>query len=230
MTLIMKTYIKYPLIFLGVLFSLWIIGRLTNTFQFYQSPTPANEPAIKSDSRFFASNLVHPKLLNFVCFYATDETSGRQLRTFRICGTEGDVLEIKNGDLFVNRKNFDDQIEVQHSYRLSRQVYEKVKNSMQIDEASVIQAGGDLVIVPMTKRLASINNLTSSRIVLSKNLEDEEIFKTFSQHWNLDNFGPIKVPAGKYFVLGDNRHNALDSRYLGFVDKSDIVATVLWKK
>ena len=36
-------------------------------------------------------------------------------------------------------------------------------------------------------------------------------------------FGPVTVPAGQYLLLGDNRDNSEDSRYLGFFPRNEIV-------
>jgi len=37
------------------------------------------------------------------------------------------------------------------------------------------------------------------------------------------NFGPVTVPAGQYMMLGDNRDNSADSRYIGFVPRNLLI-------
>jgi signal peptidase I len=40
--------------------------------------------------------------------------------------------------------------------------------------------------------------------------------------------GDLVVPPGKYFMMGDHRHNSLDSRYWGFVPRENIIGRPLF--
>jgi len=57
-----------------------------------------------------------------------------------------------------------------------------------------------------------------------------EHFVTFSESENiLSNFGPMIISVDNYFVLGDNRTNSLDSRFLGLVPREDIFGKYLFR-
>jgi signal peptidase I len=42
----------------------------------------------------------------------------------------------------------------------------------------------------------------------------------------LRDFGPVTVPVGQYFVMGDNRDDSKDSRYIGFIPRGAIAGRV----
>jgi signal peptidase I len=53
---------------------------------------------------------------------------------------------------------------------------------------------------------------------------------TFSETENiLSNYGPLVIAEDHYFVLGDNRNNSLDSRFLGVVPRNHIYGKYLFR-
>jgi signal peptidase I len=66
--------------------------------------------------------------------------------------------------------------------------------------------------------------ISGRRVIIE--VVDVQIQNKYHQAWNLDHFGPLKVPKDSFFVMGDNRHMAPDSRYTGFISSRNVVGTV----
>lgn len=75
----------------------------------------------------------------------------------------------------------------------------------------IVAVGGDVV------------ELRMGRLYVNKKLVEEP----YVQYPGLYNMGPITVPEGSVFVLGDHRTNSEDSRYFGPVSK-DLLKGKAW--
>lgn len=91
-----------------------------------------------------------------------------------------------------------------------------------------VWVNGRMLIEPYVQRIDPDNDVTSPdfewqrQFYLARSEEDRRRY-----HPQRDEWGPLLVPAGKYFVLGDNRDDSSDSRYWGFVDATAVKGRTL---
>ena len=227
---IMKKPLKIALITIGILFVIYNILGQTGVFVVYDNSTTSNEPNLKINSKTLVSNLIEPKIGDFICYKFQDELLGKHIRIHRLCGIENDTVEIKNGILYLNGENIDKETDFIHYYKLSMKEYDKIKDSDKITENSFAsRIDENKMMILLEDRFSQSNGLESKRMVEPKNKSNKFINEVYNKNWNKDNFGPLVIPNNKVFVLGDNRDNSEDSRWIGFIEKSDIVGVVLSK-
>ena len=151
------------------------------------------------------------------------------MRIHRLYGQENDIVQIVNGIVYINNVDVDKGIDHIHFYQIGQDEYLKIKQAEKIsDDNLTVQMDNNKVNALLTDSVAKKYGFTSKRLIDKKEEADKYMQKIFKKDWNKDNFGPLIIPPGKIFVIGDNRDNSEDSRYVGLIETSDITGVIVF--
>jgi signal peptidase I len=187
----------------------------------------SSEPSLKPGKFFLTTRVRKPRRFDLISYRAVVPPQGITILTHRLVGLPSDMLEIRAGVLYVNGQNMDGDLRLKHIFKFAARdcagiVYDQ-------KQAYTIPPYTNTLYISLEENYVRKLSAPCERYVLPAGLRDEEIFLTYKKNWNRDNFGPVRVPEGWWFVLGDNRGNSRDSRYLGLLEQSRLVGIVIWK-
>lgn len=187
----------------------------------------SSEPSLRPGRFFLTTRIKKPGRLDLISYRAVLPQSGLTILTHRLCGLPGDTVELKAGELYVNGQEADGLLSLKHIYKVPA----RDAAGLQYDRRQfyVVPPYTETLYISLEDKYVKERRLDFARYILPRGLRDEDICLQFKQNWNRDHFGPLKIPPGKYFVLGDNRGNSRDSCYLGLIDHSRYIGTVWWK-
>ena len=173
------------------------------------------------------TNLKKPRKLDFVLYDQELVGFPKGVWVQRLCGVENDTVEIKDGTLFVNGINMDENISLNHRYKTDLKTTMELIEQGEISEGDIveIQADQNFAYLNLTKEFANRYPNHIERATRTEN--DKDILSTFGKPWTEDNFGPVIVTENSIFVLGDNRNYSHDSRFFGFVSVDEIKGVLL---
>ena len=225
----MKKTIRILVIFFGVILTIYGFLATLNILRVYKNSSTANEPNLPLNSRMLVTNLIKPKLGDFICFEYEDEMFGEFIKVNRLVAKANDSVEIKNGILFINGENFDQNIDLVHFYKINKSEFDNLSKDNHINKDLIAnKLDENVFIIDLEDSTAKNYNVFNKKLL--DTIVDNTIKNMFNENWNKDNFGPLIIPENKLFVLGDNRDNSMDSRYVGLIDDSKVIGVVIKNK
>ena len=193
------------------------------------------EPTFKIGARVFGSSLIEPKVNDIISYYATptfyEKTSDEYMAICRIVGKENDIIEIRNGTLYVNNIPEKDTLNLGYFFKIKNtdlniqlSKYDQEKRSYQFSESEILLNFSYNELIKL-----NILNKCERYLDTITSIPNPNIFgyEYSNEKWTLDNFGPITVPKGNMFLLGDNRSNSADSKIRGFTKIEKVITKII---
>ncbi|PKM42128.1 MAG: signal peptidase I [Firmicutes bacterium HGW-Firmicutes-8] len=91
------------------------------------------------------------------------------------------------------------------------------------------QAAGDIKAGLWIKRIIGISGDTVEVAGGRVMLNDQPLSESYIAEKPSYDFGPVTVPEGSVFVMGDNRNNSNDSHYWGFLPTKNITGRAFFR-
>jgi len=207
---------------IAVLFLVFAYGRITGNVQFYHVPTPGSAPAIPRGAYIIASKWVDPEPFDLICYFH-EVRGANEVWVQRICGMPGDTIALREGVLFVNGIDADSGLELQHRYGITE------RQERQLMKRGIITAD-DVQPLSALDQVAHVPDDVAREELLVRTPYPwswEHASPFHRAEWSEDEVPAVVVPEGCWFMLGDNRHSSVDSRYIGFVPQASFAGTVI---
>lgn len=206
---------------------IWVLIRITGLLGVFTIPTPTMSPALEPGSLVFTSKLKGVDNGDIITFYNDiNGTAGTYVS--RLCGSEGDTIAMRNGIFYLNGENVDQHLALKNRYEIPiREIEAYVSPD---DEMFIYSLNKQMNVDSNGVLPYSIQDAIAEAKGYSKVLVDtiSDVHADLGEESSIYEFGPKTVPDGKIFVLSDNRGNGLDSRYYGFINKTQIIGGLLF--
>lgn len=168
----------------------------------YEVPTGSMKPTIVEGDRVFVNKLAYKLRIPFTLI------------------TISHWADPERGDVVVFDSPVEDKLLIKRVVGLPGDIIEIKHNQLFINNISAEYLETDQL------RIAQYwDSIISSPVLYEEIVDGKAHTITVSQNRisSIQDFGPYSVPKGHYFMLGDNRDNSADSRFIGSINGKQII-------